>query len=330
MSKIIFCACVLTLLFSCRAKDRSSQNPRDLDGFQGLLEGEIGGNSYSVLDRGSLDFTDKGIVGSGAIRFKGQLESVSSISRFVVKFSLADRGTLNLISYSNEKLNEGIDFGISNVGDELQWSVQGKTLSSSSEKSPEKFDDAQERTLTIEVDNSIQPAQLKIWFGDVESGDSSQAVFNSQNDKSIQLQGKGLHWGLKLNNASIKSIRLVRISDKTDEEQKKENEDSKSEEDGSSIPSEGYKVSHLIEASKKGQLRFERLAIPGSTLESIKTWKTDDYIWVKVTYTIPTLENQTKKAEIILACHPHGPSLGCHAKSQPGPNEPFDETEKPN
>jgi hypothetical protein len=83
-----------------------------------------------------------------------------------------------------------------------------------------------------------------------------------------------------------------------------------------------YTHADFQKAALKGKNRFERLNLPGSKLLNVKTWEGEEYIWVRVVYTVPS--SQEKKS-LILACHWHGLVLGCHKKDVAGPGEPVDD-----
>lgn len=96
------------------------------------------------------------------------------------------------------------------------------------------------------------------------------------------------------------------------------------DDDGHGEVPTSYTVNDLLHTAKKATTRFERLAIANSSFKSVKTWKSANYAWAKLTYTVTSSENTTKEEHIFLACHFHGEELGCHKKDQSDPSEPSD------
>ncbi len=86
-----------------------------------------------------------------------------------------------------------------------------------------------------------------------------------------------------------------------------------------------YSVDHLLMTAEKATRRYTRLAIANSVYEGVKTWKTSDYVWAKLTYLAPASDGESmEKSYLYLACHFHGTELGCHKKDDAGSEEPDD------
>ena len=85
-----------------------------------------------------------------------------------------------------------------------------------------------------------------------------------------------------------------------------------------------FGVTDLLAAERKASSRFERLAITGSRIDAIKTWKSETYAWAKLTYTVTSEDGQSSERHLYLACHFHGSELGCHRKDSSDASEPTD------
>jgi hypothetical protein len=92
------------------------------------------------------------------------------------------------------------------------------------------------------------------------------------------------------------------------------------EEKGHESPTE-FKVGDLLQTGIKATTRFERLAIPDSEFLRLKTWKSETYVWARLTY---KFSGSSSEENIFLACHFHGAELGCHKKETSDPSEPED------
>jgi len=85
-----------------------------------------------------------------------------------------------------------------------------------------------------------------------------------------------------------------------------------------------FSVADLLRTARKATTRFERLAITGAVFDRVKTWKSDTYAWVRLTYTSPDGSGASPEQHLLLACHFHGDELGCHKKNEPDASEPVD------
>lgn len=93
--------------------------------------------------------------------------------------------------------------------------------------------------------------------------------------------------------------------------------------EGNDVPAT-FTVADLLQTAKKVTTRYERLAIPNSSLQLVKTWKSESYLWAKLTYKVGTDTASPTEEHLFLACHFHGAELGCHKKDESDPSEPED------
>lgn len=85
-----------------------------------------------------------------------------------------------------------------------------------------------------------------------------------------------------------------------------------------------FSVSDLLATERKASSRFERLAIAGSKITFIKTWKSETYAWAKLSYAVTGPVGAPTENFLYLACHFHGAELGCHRKDSTDASEPID------
>lgn len=289
---------ILTLaslsISGCAKKDNNSDTPAPK-----LPEksGTISGYEYDVVEGGALSLTTSTVTGSGRIIFREAFASVQSNKKFSLNFVLSDNGRLDLFSHAEESLKSGVQLTIARSNNQTTISSGdfSKTLESELPK---------EIKLEVQVYNDRQ--------------DFARLVLQILGGESV-LDSEESHWSIPLGNGTRFGIGLENVLLSTF-----------SVSDVDASPHGGpavYTIEHLHQTAVKATNRFERLAIPGSKLKSVKTWKSSDYVWARLTYAVSG-QSEPKEESLFLACHFHGSELGCHKKDATDPNEPVDTPEE--
>ncbi len=282
------------VLWGCAQKDSKSEAPAPKSPES---SGTISGYDYDVVEGGTLSLTTSTVTGNGQIIFRDTLASVQANKKFSLDFAINDEGRLDLFSHAEESLRSGVQLTIARSNNKT-------TISSGEFSKPLEFELPKEVKVVVQVQNDRQDfARLNL------KTSSGNTLLNSEESHwSIPL-GKGTRFGIGLENVLLTSFA---VSDAD-----------ASEHEGPAV----YTTEHLHQTAVKATNRFERLAIPGSKLKSVKTWKSTDYVWARLTYTVSDNPGPTDEA-LFLACHFHGSELGCHKKDVTDPSEPLDRPEE--
>jgi hypothetical protein len=160
-----------------------------------------GKDVITVSDQG-LYVTGSSLSGSGSVVFRAPLGESGSNKGFRLQFTLADGGSIDLISHAYDNLSGGNTVRLVRSGQVLQTVLtdEGKTII------PHQLTGIAADTdldLLIDVHNSETPAHILIWNHDAGAADDDNALFNSDADADSSVRGYGNFWGLSLNQASV-------------------------------------------------------------------------------------------------------------------------------
>lgn len=291
---ILILALASLSISGCMKKDNDSDTPAPK-----LLEkrGTISGYDYDVVEGGALSLTTSTVTGSGRIIFRDTFSSAKSNKKFSLNFVVNDEGRLDLFSHAEESLRSGVQFTIARIKNQT-------TISSGDFSRTLESELPKETKLEVQVYNDRQ--------------DFARLVLQTLGGESV-LDSEESHWSIPLGKGTRFGIGMEKVLLSTF-----------SVSDVDASPHGGpavYTVEHLHQTAVKATNRFERLAIPGSKLKSVKTWKSNDYVWARLAYAVSG-QPEPKEGSLFLACHFHGSELGCHKKDATDPNEPVDTVEE--
>lgn len=289
---------ILTLasfsISGCAKKDNNSDTPAPK-----LQEksGTISGYDYDVVEGGTLSLTTSTVTGNGRIIFRDTFGTAQSNKNYSLNFVLGDDGRLDLFSHAEESLKSGVQLTIMRSNNQT-------TISSGN------------FSKTLE---SALPKEIKVEVQVYNDGQNfARLVLQSLGGESL-LDSEESHWSIPFGNGTRFGIGLENVLLSTF-----------SVSDVDASPHGGpavYTTEHLHQTAVKATNRFERLAIPGSKLKSVKTWKSNDYVWARLTYAV-SVQPEPREESLFLACHFHGSELGCHKKDATDPSEPVDTPEE--
>lgn len=189
MSKLLIALFVVTL-FGC--------------GGAGNTNGDkVGGQSYTEVGSGTLNKSGSTISGTGSIVFLSPLSAVSSNHNFQASFSLEDAGSLTLVAYSGNHLENGTSIKFLRQGTLLKVAlINGGAEHDVSAKFSD-FDASSSLSFFADIHNSESPAHILIWPGSATDFSEDSAILNTEGDGGSSGNGSGTFWGFTLNKASL-------------------------------------------------------------------------------------------------------------------------------
>lgn len=192
--------CFLAILTSIGCK-------KDDDKSSSLVEGSFAGQTYYVVEAGTLERTDKLIKGSGAIVFAAPLDTVESQDNFAMDFSLADGGSLTLVTHADSALGKGIAVQFDREASELTASLKADGAGTG-DNVLSGLDASAAVSLSVDVHNNETPAHVLIWNAASGSFGEDDAIYNSEADTDAPGNGKATLWGLVFRNAELSRVSL--------------------------------------------------------------------------------------------------------------------------
>jgi hypothetical protein len=237
------------------------------------------------------------------------MENLPLSKQFKVGVDLEDGGSLSLIAFADDGLEQGVAVGVERSDARLKASVGQVEVPDA----PALFKNA-----GINVDGSLEfvieigaAGGAQAPYVAFRTPDAAKVIWDSRDAVAPLSPGQGLRWGVDLRRASLTGLVVTELEDPSD----------KVDDDDPAVPTD-FSVADLLETARKATTRFNRLAIPNSEIKSIKTWKAESYTWAKLVYAVTKEDGQVAEGFIFLACHYHGAFLGCHSKDASDPSEP--------
>lgn len=192
--------CFLAILasFGCKKDDNETTT---------LVSGSFAGQTYYVVEAGTLERTDTLIKGSGAIVFAAPLAAVESQDNFALDFSLADGGSLSLVTHADSALDKGIAVQFDREGSELTVSLKADGAGTG-DNVLSGMDASAALSVAVDVHNNETPAHVLIWNAASGSFGEDNAIYNSEADTDAPGNGKASLWGLVFRNAELSRVSL--------------------------------------------------------------------------------------------------------------------------
>jgi hypothetical protein len=163
---------------------------------------EINKSKYLTVSSTDLSYEATSIKGSGTIVFESPLESIKSGSHFDLESALEDGGSVKLVGFSNNKLENGVLLSFSRSGEKLsvKLEAEGKIEDLSTKFADQK---ASSISLAVEIHNDEAPAHVLIWPGSETGFSEDAALFNSEEGPATPGNGTATFWGLILSKATV-------------------------------------------------------------------------------------------------------------------------------
>lgn len=168
---------------------------------------QLNGVSYTLVDETTLKHDSSSISGSGSIIVISPVSGTSSKDSYSLEFTLADGGSLTLVTHSNEQLKDGLNLTFSRKGQSLTGVTQVGNTSSASFSLSDIDNASGKIELQIDVHNNESPAHVLIWTG--SNFAEASAIYNSESPgPNSPGNGAGTLWGLILSNATVTSFNV--------------------------------------------------------------------------------------------------------------------------
>ncbi len=180
---------------------------KDDDKETSLIQDSFNNQSYYLVEPGNLERGPSQLLGTGAVVMAAPLNSILSQDNFGLEFTLAEGGSLALITHSTNGLQQGLTVQFDRAGTELSTSIKADG-SGTSDHVLEGIDASGTITLAVDVHNNETPAHVLIWNAAAGSYDEEAALYNSERDEEAPGQGQANLWGLVLRNADLKAVTL--------------------------------------------------------------------------------------------------------------------------
>jgi len=178
---------------------------KDDDKKSTLVEGSFAGQTYYVVEAGTLERSETIIKGSGAIVFSAPLNAIDSQDNFTMDFSLVDGGSLALVTHADSALDKGIAVQFDRAGSELTSSLKADGAGTS-DNALSGMDAAGAVSVSVDVHNNETPAHILIWNAANDAFGEDDAIYNSETDTDAPGNGKATLWGLVFRNAELSSV----------------------------------------------------------------------------------------------------------------------------
>ncbi len=201
MRRLWVVMCVLSLGLAACGGDKTANPTEDTKSWQN--------RSYKILNEGSFSLTDQALVGNASILFTQPLGHIDSNKNFKVGFLLLDQGSVELRSFTNTKLDQGVTLRFSRTGDNLYLTL----IAGKSETSPRLLSGINADgyvVLSVDVHNSESPTHILVWEPNITNATDDNALFNSDADATTPGRGVGQFWGLVLNNATVNLLDVTK------------------------------------------------------------------------------------------------------------------------
>lgn len=181
---------------------------KDEDKTTDLPQGSIAGQTYYVVEALDLERTENILKGSGALVFASTLNGIPSQDNFSLEFTIAEGGSLALVTHSDSSLSDGLTVQFERTGTELisRLTADG---SGTGDNVLSGVDASGPISLAVDVHNNETPAHVLIWNAVTGSYAENAALYNSKDDADAPSAGKGTQWGLVLRNAEVKRVERV-------------------------------------------------------------------------------------------------------------------------
>ncbi|MEZ4743318.1 MAG: hypothetical protein R3B45_12875 [Bdellovibrionota bacterium] len=125
--------------------------------------------------------------------------------------SLKDGGKIALVANADTSLENGIKIEFERLGSVLHVSIEVNQQKHDISNAFESIDAGEDLSFQLDIHNSEQPAHILIWESDVSSFDEDSALFNSEDDVSLEGIGSGNIWGFALSNATLSSTSVSEV-----------------------------------------------------------------------------------------------------------------------
>jgi hypothetical protein len=185
-------------IYSCRLQ-------KDKDKTTDLPQGSFDEQNYYVVEAGDLERGEKLLKGSGAVVFASPLNAIQSQDNFDLEFTIAEGGSLSLVTHSDSSLSDGLTVQFERAGTELIASLKADGAGTG-DNVLSGVDASGPISLSVDVHNNETPAHVLIWNAVNGSYEESEALYNSEDDADAPGVGKGTLWGLVLRNATLSKV----------------------------------------------------------------------------------------------------------------------------
>ncbi|MBP6217255.1 MAG: hypothetical protein KA436_01565 [Oligoflexales bacterium] len=170
-------------------------------------EGALNGKNYLIVDAGSLTLTGSELSGSGRVVFNDPIGEVGSNQNYSLTFTVDDGAALELVSHSDNKLENAVTIKLVRSGAKLSVSL----LADGKETAARVLDGVDASTdikLWVDVHNSESPAHVLLWKAGQSNPNDDNALYNSDADGETPGRGAAGFYGLILNKAVVKELTL--------------------------------------------------------------------------------------------------------------------------
>jgi len=146
------------------------------------------------------------------VLFSQKYDSAATGGSYALDFSLADGGSLVLVSHGREDLSGGweMEFRRQGAGSgSLRVVVRAGGIERDTNNSAgldvfSGFDASQPLKLQVDVHNNESPTHSLTWSRAIsENYAEDQAILNTEENDNSPGKGSGTRWGLRLNNATV-------------------------------------------------------------------------------------------------------------------------------
>ncbi len=179
----------------------------------------INGYEFIAKDQNITKNSDGSVSGTGTIIFRKQLSANDPTNRFMLKFSLEDKGKLETVLKANEKLESGLSLDFKRTNNQLSTTI-GYTTSlerydvtpylsqSENEKNSNDFE------FVIDL-IALRKSTLRVLIWEHTPDKKSSPSFDSQEHMHLADFIGGTFWGLVLDHAKIFSVSSESLPEKT-------------------------------------------------------------------------------------------------------------------
>ncbi len=179
---------------------------KDEDKSTSLPQGTFADQSYYVVESGDLERTETVLKGSGAVVFASPLNAIQSQDNFALEFTVAEGGSVALVTHADANLGEGLTVLFERAGTELVASLKADGAGTA-DNVLNGIDASGTVSLSVDVHNNETPTHVLIWNAVTGAFGEEDALYNSEDDADAPGVGKGTLWGLVLRNAEMKAVK---------------------------------------------------------------------------------------------------------------------------
>ncbi len=188
-------ASLLVLTASGCGKDSGSGSPGGL---------KLNGKDYVAVDDSALEHKSTEVKGTGSFVFVDPTKDDGN--DFAVSFLLDEGGTLGLVTYGDDKLENGVTIRFTRAQEKLHVALVAGTAETDASEKFASIKASEELKFFVDSHNDESPAHIIIWSQD--QTDLSQPVLNSEEGFKSPGNGTGSVWGLKLKGATVKGAEV--------------------------------------------------------------------------------------------------------------------------